>query len=192
MAFQQHKADFLKKLDKSKKGTIDKEVLPLINLINKKPHYYTTSSCSGRIVILSKKSEKKQESNWLFKTHKPTSFKEIKSKLKNHPKHKVWFRFEPLILHIVADTIQNAQKLVNIARNIGFKRSGIQSTRKKITIEIASTEILATIIADKGKLLINDDYLKVLIKEANKKLKRTRKKIKRLIVKFTSSTFWLY
>ena len=179
MTFQKHKKDFLKKLDKSKKGTIDKEILPLINLINKNPHYYTTSSCSGRIVILSKKSEKKQEIKWLFAIHKPTSFKEISSKLKKLPNTSIWFRFEPLILHIAADSIPNAQKIVNIARNIGFKRSGIQSTRKKILVEIASTEILDTIIADKEKLLVNNNYLKILINEANKKLKRTKNKIKK-------------
>jgi len=189
MTFQKHKKDFLKKLDKSKKGAIDKEILPLINLINKKPNYYTTSSCSGRIVLLSRKSEKKQETRWLFITHKPTNLKEIKSALKNLPKTAVWFRQEPLILHVAADSIQNAQKIINIARDIGFKRSGIQSTRKKIMAEIASTEILDTIIADKGKLLVNDDYLRILINEANKKLKRTTKKIKELykkIKKFNS------
>ncbi|MBW2978234.1 hypothetical protein KY331_05290 [Candidatus Woesearchaeota archaeon] len=180
MTFQKYKKDFLKKLDKSKKGAIDKEILALINLINKNPYYYTTSSCSGRIVLLEKKSEKKQEAKWLLITHKKTSFKEINSKLKNLPKYPVWFRFEPMILHLAADSIQNAQKIINTARNIGFKRSGIQSTRKKIIIEIASTEILNTIIADKSKLLVNDDHLKILIKEANKKLKRTQRKIKEL------------
>lgn len=187
MTFQKHKKDFLKKLDKSKKGKIDKEILPLINLINKKPNYYTTSSCSGRIVLLSKKSYKKQETRWLFCSHKKTNFKEIKKALEKIPKTDVWFRFEPLILHVAAKTIEDAQKLINIARDIGFKRSGIQSTKRKIVVEVASTEIIDAIIAKKGKLLVTDDYLKVLIQEANKKLKRTRDKIKKLIVKFSHS-----
>lgn len=178
MQFENQKKTFLAKLDKSKKGKIDKEILPLINLINKSKNYYTTSSCSGRIVLLSKKSEKKQEANWLLSSHRKISLKEIKNALKNLPKEDVWFRFEPLILHVAADSIENAQRLVNLARNIGFRRTGIQSTKNKITIEVASTEIMDTIIAKNSKLLIDDNYLKILIKEANKKLERTWKKIK--------------
>lgn len=180
MDFQNNKKTFLEKLDKSKKGEIDKEVLHLINLINKNSHYYTTSSCAGRIVLLSKKSDKKQEAEWLFVSHKKTSLKEVKSKLNILPKNDVWFRQEPLILHIAVDSIENAQELINIARNLGFKRSGIQSTHQKIIAEIASTEILDTIITKNGKLLIDSSYLKILISEANKKLERMHKKIEEL------------
>ena len=179
MQFENQKKTFLAKLDKSKKGEIDKPIKRLINLINKSKNYYTTSSCSGRIVLLAKKSEKKQEAKWLFSSHKKTNLKEIRKTLKNLPKYNVWFRFEPLILHVAADSIENAQKLVNKARDIGFKRTGIQSTKNKIVIEIASTEILNTIIAKNEKLLITDDYLKVLIQEANKKIEQNNKKIKK-------------
>jgi len=182
MNFQNNKLICLNKLDRSKKGAIDKGILDLVNLINKNPHYYTTSSCSGRIVLISKKSEKKQDTKWLFVTHNKTSFKEASSKLKNLPKEPIWFRFEPMILHIAADSISNAQKIVNTARDLGFKRTGIQSTRK-IVIEIASTEIMSTIIAKNGKVLVDDSYLRVLIQEANKKLKRTQNKIKEFLEK---------
>jgi len=186
MQFNNQKKTFLAKLDKSKKGAIDKPIKNLINKINKSKNYYTTSSCSGRIVLLAKKSEKKQETEWLFTSHKKTSLKEIKKALKEIPKQNVYFRFEPLILHIAANTIENAQKLVNSARDVGFKRTGIQSTKNKIIIEIASTEILETIIAKNRKLLINDDYLKVLIQEANKKLQQNKNKIKKFQTKICS------
>lgn len=186
MQFQNQKKTFLRKLDKSKKGEIDKEIKSLIKLINKSKNYYTTSSCSGRIVLLAKK-EKKKGSKWLFSSHKKISFKEIKNSLKTLPKQDVYFRFEPLILHVAADSIENAQKLVNKARDIGFKRTGIQSTKNKIIIEIASTEILNTIIAKNKKLLVNDSYLKVLIKEANKKIEQNNKKIKKFLKPITTS-----
>jgi len=63
--FLKQKSDFLKKIDKSKKKTIDKEIIPLIKSINKKPNYYTTSSCSGRIVVLKKGLQKKRGTKWL-------------------------------------------------------------------------------------------------------------------------------
>jgi tRNA wybutosine-synthesizing protein 3 len=186
MQFQNQKKTFLAKLDKSRKGKIDKPIKSLINKINKSKNYYSTSSCSGRIVLLAKNQGEKQGAKWLFTSHKKTNLKQIKSALKNLPKTNVYFRFEPLILHIASDTIENAQKLVNKARSIGFKRTGIQSTKNKIITEIASTEILNTIIAKNKKLLITNDYLKVLIQEANKKLEQNNKKIRKFLKSITS------
>ena len=37
-----------------------------------------------------------------------------------------------------------------------------------------------TIIAKKGKLIVGDSYLKILIEEANKKMKRNKEKIDEL------------
>ena len=47
-------------------------------------------------------------------------------------------------------------------------------------VEIIGTESMETIIAKKGKLLVTDDYLKLLLDEANKKLKRNCKKLEEL------------
>ena len=69
MSFENQKKVFLKKLDKSKEGHIDKEITQLVKKINSSDNYYTTSSCAGRIVLLEKKSDKKQEIRWLFKKH---------------------------------------------------------------------------------------------------------------------------
>jgi len=180
MQFNNQKKTFLAKLDKSKKGSIDKEIAHLVKKINSSERYYTTSSCSGRVVLIEKKSEKKQECRWLFVSHKKIALKEIKNALKKISEHPVWFRFEPLILHVAARTIEDAQILVSKAREAGFKRTGIQSTKNKIIVEIASTEVIDAIIADKGKLLIDEDYLNVLVDEANKKSEKNNKKIKRL------------
>ena len=37
--------------DLSLKGSIDKPIIDLIHYINAQIHFYTTSSCSGRIII---------------------------------------------------------------------------------------------------------------------------------------------
>ena len=178
MTFQTQKSNLLSKIDKSQKKSVDKEIAPLINTINKKPNYYTTSSCSGRIVILAKKSHKKQETKWHFITHKTATFKEIKTSLKTIPKQELWFRQEPIILHICCKTIEDAKKLLNTARKV-FKRAGIITLNKKIIVEIIGTDAMYTIIARNKRLLINDSYLKDLIKEANSKLKTNKDKIKK-------------
>lgn len=170
MTFEKQKTNFLNKTDKSKKKTIDKEIIPLISSINKKPDYYTTSSCSGRIVILEKGQQKKKGTKWLYSTHKKADFRELKDSLKTIPKQELWFRQEPLILHICCKTLNDAKKLLNTARTI-FKRAGVITMNKKIIIEIIGTEFIHTIIARNKRLLLNDNYLKELVNEANNNLK---------------------
>lgn len=182
MDFEKEKKDFLIKKDKSKKGIIDKEIKNLIDYINSLDNYYTTSSCSGRILLLVKKSDKKQDASFLFSSHSKVNFIQIKNKLKKISKYPIYFKQEPAIFHVCCKTIEDAQKLVDIARFVGFKRTGIQSTRKKINVEIGSSEIIDAIIAENGKLLVTDDYLKILVREANKKLKKNKEKIKRFYI----------
>lgn len=179
MTFLTQKKTFLSKKDKSKKGSIDKQILKLINIINKNNNYYTTSSCSGRIVLLKTDYKKKHLSNWIISSHEIVKLNDLKDYLDNIPKDKVWFKMEPFILHIRAKTIENASDLLNLARSIGLKHSGINSVGRKIILEITGNQHLETIISDNNKFLITKDYLKLLIKEANKKLKENFKKIKK-------------
>lgn len=189
MSFNNQKKVFLKRADKSKEGHIDKEIEQLVKKINSLNNYYTTSSCAGRIVLLEKKSDKKQEARWLFKKHGKANLKEIKKALKKLSRHDIWFRQEAAIFHIACRTIDDAQKLINLARSIGFKRSGIQSTKNKIIVEIASSEYIDAIIAKNGKLLVNDNYLKILINEANKKLEKNKEKLKKLMQDLSGKVF---
>ena len=53
MDFCKVKTQRLKTEDLSRKGSIDKEILSLVNFINDQESYCTTSSCSGRLAIFS-------------------------------------------------------------------------------------------------------------------------------------------
>ena len=75
--FQKRKSDFLNKKDKSIKGSIDNDISRLVNEINSKKDFYTTSSCAGRIVLLELKSRKKTNCSWIFTKHDKVNFKEI-------------------------------------------------------------------------------------------------------------------
>lgn len=49
--FASQKKRVLGRLDRSKKGGIDVPIAGLIDALNSSPAYFTTSSCSGRIVV---------------------------------------------------------------------------------------------------------------------------------------------
>ncbi|GJR14349.1 tRNA wybutosine-synthesizing protein 2/3/4 isoform X1 [Tanacetum coccineum] len=61
--------------DKSPKGNVDEPLIPLLNTINSHPSFFTTSSCSGRISILStpvgstKVKKKAKGGTWVFISH---------------------------------------------------------------------------------------------------------------------------
>lgn len=175
--FQTWKKNFLSKKDKSNKGAIDRPILKLIEAINKKENYFTTSSCSGRTTIwIEPTTGIKKDVEFLYETHSKTNIKNIEKHLKQRPKQQLWFRFEPMILHVSCRTIEDANRLLDTIRQ-HFKHSGIMAARKKIMLEIRGSEFIETPIAEKGKLLVNGIYLKKLIREANKKLKQTHQKI---------------
>ncbi|MEM2131611.1 MAG: tRNA wybutosine-synthesizing 3 family protein [Candidatus Woesearchaeota archaeon] len=195
MAFQNQKKIALEKAfsnDKSKKGEIDKQILSTINLINSHPNFYTTSSCAGRIMLV-KEGIKKNETNWLFVSHDYVKFRELKDIIKNIenkkiektlPKEIVWFRMEAPILHICAENLDLADSLLKIANNSGFRRSALLSFKKRVIIEIFIPEKINTIFSKNKKIVVSKDYLKLLINEANSKLKKSREKVKKFEVLF--------
>ena len=50
--FLQRKKDILSKKDKSHIGKWDEKIVGLCEKINKSDKYYTTSSCSGRVIMI--------------------------------------------------------------------------------------------------------------------------------------------
>ncbi len=196
MNFKKEKKDFLTKKDKSRKKSIDSKIKKLVNKISSLEDFYTTSSCAGRILLLTiPKSNKKDEVQYLFCSHKKIKYNDLKKLIKiiksKLPKDEVWFKIQPVILHVACKDTNSAKKLLNLARDIGFRRSGIISIGKnKIIIELISTEKIDALVGKNGKLLIDENYFKILVKEGNKKLEKTWKKIDKLcnnIDKFTSS-----
>lgn len=50
--FMQQKEQCLSGVDLSRKGSVDAPILDLVNFINAQPDFFTTSSCSGRIIVV--------------------------------------------------------------------------------------------------------------------------------------------
>lgn len=175
------KQQFMKK-DPSYIGEIDKDIKKLIELINSKESYYTTSSCSGRIVFIKEKPTK-EPGLFLWMKHDRTSFKELKNEIKKASENKrdlIYLKQEACLVVVACKTLDDAQKLLDKAQFAGWKNSGIIATKKRIILQLISTERMDCPVVDRGKILISNEALKVLIKEANSKLERTREKVRKL------------
>jgi tRNA wybutosine-synthesizing protein 3 len=169
-AFALQKSQCLERKDQSKRGMFDRLIKPLLLHINEHPDYYTTSSCAGRIVLIAMEDKaRKCDARWLYITHGKAMLTSISKSLNGSPKETVWLRQESFIMHVAARDLDAAGRLIKIARDAGLKHSGICSLGRRIMLEIGGNEIMETPIY-RGGLLITEDYLRYLIKEANVKM----------------------
>jgi tRNA(Phe) wybutosine-synthesizing methylase Tyw3 len=242
-SFSQAKKDTLSREDKSSIGKWDEKIIKLCEKINKNKNHYTTSSCSGRVLLMVDK-EKKGEGLFLKVWHDEISFKELKKELeklreivnnpthppanllcsqssqgliknistkktavidksikncstnnskviagrfnKNHNKINIKFKQEPFIIHIACKDINCGKKILHLATKIGIKRAGIigisekNKKNEKVVVELNGSEKLEFPIVVNGKIIVDDEFLKIIVNRANKKLKRNWEIIERL------------
>ena len=176
--FNQRKKTILEKIDKSSKQSWDEKISKLCEAINKKDDYYTTSSCSGRIMVI-KDEEKKAPNLFEFVSHEEVNLEKLKSKLKKIKKD-TKFKQEPPILHIDCKDLESAKKLLRKYQLAGWKKFGIISSGNKFVVELNGTERMEFPLTKKGKLLVDEEFLEIVLEKSNKNLKKGWEKIERL------------
>ncbi|CAK7351211.1 unnamed protein product [Dovyalis caffra] len=211
MEFEKRKAATLSSLassktDKSPKGTVDTHIIPLINTINSHPSYFTTSSCSGRISILSQpkpastppaNKKKARGGSWLFISHDladPNSLLPILFPTEStisadgHVESETGsgtelvFRFEPLIIAVECRDIEAAQFLVSLAIKCGFRESGITSANnKRVIMGIRCSIRMEVPLGDSDRILVSEEYARFLVDIANQKIEANWKRTQGLL-----------
>lgn len=185
MTFQQAKRDTLSRPDKSYIGGVDVKIKPLCDKLNSLENYYTTSSCSGRVLLMIEKKQKDREL-FYWVAHDEITLCELKEEIckvvkkRKHKKLIVKFKLDPCILHVACKSLEDADKLLKKAQLAGWKKSGLLSMGKKIILELNSTERLEFPVIHSSKILVNDDFLKLVVEESNRKMGESWKKIDKL------------
>lgn len=176
----------LGKTDQSKKGSVDHKIKAIIDTINNQSEYYTTSSCAGRILCLGRSFPiQKNKVEWLFVTHNITDPQQIAEKYlltvreKNEKHPDIWFKQEPPILHVCAQTLEAANILLRLAYEAGLKRSGIVSISNvgRIIVGLLTSETIETPLRVNGENLVSDEYLMTLVILGAQKLEHARSKL---------------
>ncbi len=159
-------------------GEVDKRVIPIIDKINGRDEFFTTSSCSGRIVLIEVPSiGDKVEAKFLGKWHRKVTAKDVMNALKNAGMGKIWLLAQPPIFHVSATGIQEALLLIKVAKQSGFKDSNIKSVGDRITMEIRSTEEMDVPVGMDGKMICSEEYLALLVSMSNEILDRMEKRL---------------
>ncbi|XP_004758238.1 tRNA wybutosine-synthesizing protein 3 homolog [Mustela nigripes] len=181
--FRRWKAQCLSRADLSRKGSVDEDVVELVQLLNGREQYFTTSSCAGRILLLDGGINgfevQKQNCCWLLVTHKPCVKDDVMPALRKATGDAI-LKFEPLILHVQCRELQDAQILHSVAIDSGFRNSGITvGKRGKTMLAIRSTHGLEVPLSHKGKLMVTEEYIDFLLQIANQKMEENKKRIER-------------
>jgi tRNA wybutosine-synthesizing protein 3 len=188
--FDDTKKAMLEKLykpDKSFKGNVDEDAIAIINEINSKKDFYTTSSCSGRISLFFESSSgKKHEAGWTYVKHGTVTKTEILEALEKIPSETLWFKMETPIFHVACRTNENAEKLIDICMKLGFKRSGITSMGRRVMVEIIFNDKMEVPVAMNGNLFVDEKFIGFLVDRANEKFIKNNKLLKTLEKELTN------
>ncbi|KAJ8274303.1 hypothetical protein COCON_G00089280 [Conger conger] len=181
--FKQWKKQCLNKIDFSKKGSVDEDITNIVSVLNDSEKYFTTSSCSGRIIVIDGVSDcldvQKQNCSWLFVTHQKCQKTDLVTALERSCGD-VIFKFEPFILHVQCRQLGDAQLLHSVAVESGFRNSGITVGKKgKIIMAVRSTHCLEVPLSRKGQVLVSSDYIEFLVEVANQKMIENLRRIER-------------
>jgi tRNA wybutosine-synthesizing protein 3 len=180
------------------KGLIDSKILPILNIINSNLDYYSTSSCSGRVLIIALAHPgAKVKSMILGKWHDKLIKKDLVDCMKNWDKYPyLYLLAQAPILHITTHDLEKATHLRNLGDSAGFKYSAIRSIKQikkknkeknlptfnniRITVELLSTERLNVPLGFNGNIYVEDEYLDLIIRLSNDLISESIRKIKKL------------
>ncbi len=175
--------------DALEKGKVDDGALPILDLINKMVGFYTSSSCAGRIVLLEiPQIGDKKGAAFLGIWHRSIEPEELKTAASKATTGYLWLLAQAPILHIGAETLQLADKMIKTAIACGFKNSAVKSIGKKIIIEICSTERLDAPIGRDGELFCDEKHLSLLVEISNEVISRSQEKMDRFSTKLGNFT----
>ena len=179
-------------LEKLRIGGADEEIVGIIEKINSFEGFFTTSSCSGRIVLISiPEIGAKRAAKFIGKWHRPpVSREEVQEAIKLKwregitEEREIWLLSQSPILHVACRDLEKAKLLLKIAIESGFKYSSIKAIANaegngKVIVEIVSTERMDVPLGKDGVMFCSEGYMDFILSKANFMLERGKGKLKR-------------
>ncbi|MEM4035899.1 MAG: hypothetical protein QXU97_04735 [Fervidicoccaceae archaeon] len=167
----------------SEVGYLDERVTPLLRKINERPGLYTTSSCSGRVVVIDAPAPwVRGEGGVVFKKHDELEVEELRRLLATEPAHIYWLNAAGPIIHVMARSLEDARDLLEAARRAGFKHSGIVSVSKRgFLVELVCSAQMIVPVKSKGKALVYEERLGELVELVNSTLREGWRRLNALL-----------
>lgn len=164
-----------------KQGKMDPQMISLCEFVANTQSYFTSSCCSGRIILLEKRGKKKTETFFHRKWHREISPEELVEGFNAKTSGQIWLRVDPFILHIGCRDLGCARNALWAMKNAGVKRGGIMVAQDgKYMIELQGTEIISMLIKSGNEKLVDEKYLRGITPIANKMLRENYARLEKL------------
>ncbi len=164
-------------------GYLDKDLLGLLVLFNMDKNIYTLSSCSGRIVVAdSTYPWSREETSVVFKKHFPIKTEEFIEIMTKPAVRRMWVNVTGPIIHLSTSSFDYALKILSLAREAGFKHSGLLSFNKDkgYILELTTGVRVSNLIKEGNKIYIEEEYLNKFVEILNEVLIYGKKLLLRL------------
>ncbi len=163
-------------------GYLDRDIMDVLLKFFSTEPYFTLSSCSGRVTAVDAVMPwEREKSTVIFKKHSPVTVKEINELLKQKAVWTLWLVVTGPIIHVSSRSLEDALKLLSLARDAGMKHSGVMSVSKKgIVIELTSGVFISVPLKSSSSVLVHEDSVPAVVSLANKALIKGKERLNRL------------
>ena len=163
-------------------GYLDPGIEEILIKIFRLKDAFPTSSCSGRIYAVDSDYPWARKGSYVvFKKHDVITLEEFRSLINIGALNTIWLIVSGPIIHINTYTSREALKILRIAREAGFKHSGVLSkSRRGYIVEIISGVHLDIPLKIRDKILIREEEASTLINKINRAFLTGRERLKRL------------
>lgn len=170
-------------------GYLDPDIYDVLMAFFKREKSYTYSSCSGRITIIDGILPwDRKDSTIIFKNHLGIRDEDILEVLRKGQVHRLWLISQGPILHVYTKDWDEAWKVLELAREAGFKHSGIlTSNNKGILIELRTGVKFVHLLRDSPSQKVSEEEIRILTRVANEVLQKGKEKL-RLLQKVVESS----
>ena len=175
--WENHRKSVLSKSDKSFKQSVDAPVLQIVDMINACGKFLTTSSCSGRIMLINEAdpSKRKNGAEFIFVSHDLVPEDEYHAILGRASTFggNVFLKLEPLIIHVECESLELAVRLLHAAKLMGpLKHSCIVSaTNNKFVVAIKGLAKLEIPIVYSGTVMTEPVQFSRFLSIANDRMR---------------------
>ncbi|MEM1814392.1 MAG: hypothetical protein QXE04_03825 [Thermoplasmatales archaeon] len=173
--WRKYKEEAIARLLRDKEiGYLDPDIWDLLSVFMNREKAFTYSSCSGRITIVdSVYPWSRKDSTLIYKNHFNLSTEELSRIVSRGGVRRLWLIVQGPILHVYTMDYEEAWIIIRVAREAGFKHSGILAENVKgILVELRTGIRMAHLLSASA----SSDDLERIATVANEVLKRGKEK----------------
>ncbi|ACP55506.1 Protein of unknown function DUF207 [Sulfolobus islandicus M.16.27] len=161
-------------------GYLDPDILDfLLAFYRNRNDVYTQSSCSGRITIVDAEMPwDRKNSTIVFKNHLRITEQDLEGVLGKDQVKRLWLIVQGPIIHIYVKNIETAWEILKVAREAGFKHSGILATNQKgVLVELRTGIRMVHLLRETNTEMVDKEKIKTLVNVSNEVLARGKQKM---------------